>query len=74
MTGFRKLPVSGIHLKISVQLIQKGSPDDYFPTTLTCHSILDLPAYSKKEIMQDRLKEALNSERVYYGATSESEP
>lgn len=73
VTGFRKIPVFGIHIQIRAKLIAHGSPDEYFPTTLTCHSILELPAYSKKKIMRNKLREALNSERVFYGTASESE-
>lgn len=77
MTGFRKLPLSGIQLKIRAYLIFDGSPDEYLPTALTCHSILDLPAYSNKKIMKDKLQEALSSEGsegLYYRSTPESEP
>ncbi|XP_075898837.1 putative E3 ubiquitin-protein ligase HERC4 [Nelusetta ayraudi] len=73
VTGFRKIPVFGIQIQIRPKLILHGSPDEYFPTTLTCHSILELPGYSKKKIMRNKLKAALNSERVFYGMASESE-
>nr|XP_046250581.1 probable E3 ubiquitin-protein ligase HERC4 [Scatophagus argus] len=62
LTGFRKVPVLGmdqIRMYIRLKLVQSGSYDQHFPESLTCHSILELPLYSTKEIMRDRLTEAL---------------
>uniref|UniRef100_A0A3Q3A0Z2 HECT domain-containing protein n=1 Tax=Kryptolebias marmoratus TaxID=37003 RepID=A0A3Q3A0Z2_KRYMA len=37
------------------------SYDQYYPETHTCYSILELPMYSKKEILQTKLTEALSN-------------
>ncbi|KAK5928530.1 hypothetical protein CgunFtcFv8_013584 [Champsocephalus gunnari] len=63
LTGFRGVPIFGMdEVKMKIQLIQIQSGqtyDQHFPGSLTCHSILTLPIYSSKEIMRDRLTEAL---------------
>uniref|UniRef100_A0A3B5MV66 HECT domain-containing protein n=1 Tax=Xiphophorus couchianus TaxID=32473 RepID=A0A3B5MV66_9TELE len=42
-------------------IIKSGLDDEQFPESLTCHSILELPLYSTKEIMRERLTKALES-------------
>uniref|UniRef100_A0A3B5Q620 HECT domain-containing protein n=1 Tax=Xiphophorus maculatus TaxID=8083 RepID=A0A3B5Q620_XIPMA len=46
-------------------IILSGLDDEQFPESLTCHSILELPMYSTKEIMRERLTEALESNRGF---------
>ncbi|XP_073327616.1 probable E3 ubiquitin-protein ligase HERC4 [Pagrus major] len=59
LTGYRGVPILGMdQIQMKVQA-QSDSDDKHFPKSLTCHSILDLPLYSTKEIMRDRLTEAL---------------
>ncbi|XP_023201017.1 probable E3 ubiquitin-protein ligase HERC4 [Xiphophorus maculatus] len=68
LTGFRKVPVLGmdqIRMTIRIKQIQSGLDDEQFPESLTCHSILELPMYSTKEIMRERLTEALESNRGF---------
>lgn len=68
LTGFRKVPVLGmdqIRMTIRIKQIQSGLDDEQFPESLTCHSILELPLYSTKEIMRERLTEALESNRGF---------
>ncbi|XP_071362182.1 probable E3 ubiquitin-protein ligase HERC3 isoform X2 [Trachinotus anak] len=68
LTGFRRVPVLGmdqIHMKVRVKQIQSGSYDQHLPESLTCHSILELPLYSGKEVMRDRLTEALIPDRGF---------
>ncbi|XP_044049752.1 probable E3 ubiquitin-protein ligase HERC4 [Siniperca chuatsi] len=68
LTGFRRVPILGmdqIQMTIRVKQVQSGSYDQHYPESLTCHSILDLPLYSTKEIMRDRLTEALIPERGF---------
>nr|XP_020460096.1 probable E3 ubiquitin-protein ligase HERC4 [Monopterus albus]XP_020460097.1 probable E3 ubiquitin-protein ligase HERC4 [Monopterus albus] len=68
LTGFRKVPILGmdqIQMKVRPKLTENGSHDQHFPESLTCHSILELPLYSTKGIMQDRLIEALKPERGF---------
>ena len=68
LTGFRRVPALGmnqIQMKVRVKLVESGSEDRHYPESLTCHSILELPLYSSKEIMRDRLTEALKPERGF---------
>ncbi|XP_030587326.1 probable E3 ubiquitin-protein ligase HERC3 [Archocentrus centrarchus] len=62
LTGYRRVPILGmdqIQMKVRIKQIQSGSYDQHLPESLTCHSILELPLYSTKEIMRDRLTKAL---------------
>ncbi|XP_013767854.1 E3 ISG15--protein ligase HERC5-like [Pundamilia nyererei] len=57
-----RAPILGmdqVKMKVQVKQIQSGTCDQHFPEALTCHSILYLPFYSTKEILRDRLTEAL---------------
>uniref|UniRef100_A0A3B3Z1X6 HECT domain-containing protein n=1 Tax=Poecilia mexicana TaxID=48701 RepID=A0A3B3Z1X6_9TELE len=68
LTGSRKVPVLGmdqIRMKLRIKQIQSGSHDEHFPESLTCHSILELPLYSTKDIMRERLTEALEPQRGF---------
>ncbi|XP_008300642.1 probable E3 ubiquitin-protein ligase HERC3 [Stegastes partitus] len=68
LTGFRKVPILGmdqIQMSVELKQIQSASHDQYFPESLTCHSILYLPLYSTKEVMRVRLTEALRPERGF---------
>lgn len=62
LTGYRRVPILGmgqIKMEVLDKQVLSGSDDQHFPESLTCHSILTLPVYSTKEIMRDRLTEAL---------------
>ncbi|KAM7413982.1 hypothetical protein PAMA_019007 [Pampus argenteus] len=68
LTGFRRAPILGmdqIRMRIRVKQVQDSSLDQLFPESLTCHSILELPLYPSKEIMRDKLTEALMPERGF---------
>ncbi|KAM7396239.1 hypothetical protein PAMP_019296 [Pampus punctatissimus] len=68
LTGFRRAPILGmdqIQMRIQVKQVQDSSVDQLFPESLTCHSILELPLYPTKEIMRDKLTEALMPERGF---------
>lgn len=68
LTGFRRVPILGmnqIQMKIRGKHIFSSVHDQHFPESLTCHCILELPCYSTKEIMRDRLIAALNPERGF---------
>ncbi|XP_023267158.1 probable E3 ubiquitin-protein ligase HERC4 [Seriola lalandi dorsalis] len=68
LTGFRKAPILGmdqIHMRVQVKQIWDGSHDQHCPESLTCHSILQLPLYSAKGIMRDKLIEALMPRRGF---------
>lgn len=69
VTGFRRAPILGmdqIKMRIHVKFIERGSYDQHFPESLTCHSILELPLYSTKEIMRKRLTHALLPESAFF--------
>ncbi|XP_026166477.1 probable E3 ubiquitin-protein ligase HERC3 isoform X2 [Mastacembelus armatus] len=69
LTGYRRVPILGmdqIHMMVRVRQIMQGdSYDKHIPESLTCHSILQLPLYSTKSIMRDRLITALTPERGF---------
>ncbi|XP_070686886.1 probable E3 ubiquitin-protein ligase HERC4 [Pempheris klunzingeri] len=68
LTGFRRVPILGmdqIQMKVRDKVVEQGSDDQHFPESLTCHSILELPMYSTKEVMRDRLTEALIPDRGF---------
>ncbi|XP_036000989.1 probable E3 ubiquitin-protein ligase HERC4 [Fundulus heteroclitus] len=65
LTGSRKVPVLGMgQIRMTIQILS-GTNDQHFPQSLTCHAILSLPMYSTKEIMRERLTEALKPERGF---------
>ncbi|XP_067356937.1 probable E3 ubiquitin-protein ligase HERC3 isoform X1 [Channa argus] len=69
VTGFDRVPVLGMkNIKITIQMkqVQDQSYDRYYPETHTCYSILELPHYSTKEVMQTKLTEALSNNRRNY--------
>lgn len=65
VTGFERVPVLGLDkIKMSItvkRLPDLSSPDRYFPETLTCYSVLELPLYSNREILRTKLTEALSN-------------
>ncbi|KAL6107277.1 uncharacterized protein ACO6RY_10950 [Pungitius sinensis] len=69
LTGSRRVPILGmdqVRMKVQVTQVQIGQRyDQHFPEALTCHSILRLPLYSSKEIMREKLIEALIAERAF---------
>ncbi|XP_069571291.1 probable E3 ubiquitin-protein ligase HERC3 isoform X1 [Brachyistius frenatus] len=65
LTGSRRVPILGmdqIRMRVQVSQILNGSHDQHMPEALTCHSLLQLPLYSTKEIMRDQLIEALKED------------
>uniref|UniRef100_A0A3Q2DYG0 HECT domain-containing protein n=1 Tax=Cyprinodon variegatus TaxID=28743 RepID=A0A3Q2DYG0_CYPVA len=52
-------------MRIRPKQVLSGPHDQHFPESLTCHFILELPLYSTKEIMRERLTEALRPERGF---------
>ncbi|KAF7654590.1 hypothetical protein LDENG_00067360 [Lucifuga dentata] len=69
LTGFERVPILGMdQVQMTVQVLQieaDTSYNKYLPEVLTCHSLLQLPLYSSKEIMRSRLTEALNGKRGF---------
>ncbi|XP_044049751.1 probable E3 ubiquitin-protein ligase HERC4 [Siniperca chuatsi] len=69
VTGFEREPILGmkkIKMTVTVGQVQDLSYDQYYPETETCFSLLKLPLYSTKEIMQTKLTEALSNNRRSY--------
>ncbi|KAM8750883.1 putative E3 ubiquitin-protein ligase HERC3 isoform 2-T2 [Acanthopagrus schlegelii] len=68
LTGYRRVPILGmgqIQMTVRDKQVQSGSDDQHFPESLTCHSILELPLYSTKKIMRDRLTDALKPKKGF---------
>ncbi|KAM4572309.1 putative E3 ubiquitin-protein ligase HERC4 [Odontesthes bonariensis] len=66
VTGFDRLPILNLNkmnMTIKVRKVEDLSSDKFYPETYTCYSLLDLPLYSTKEIMQAKLVEALSSNK-----------
>jgi hypothetical protein len=58
--GRSRLPASGEFRKFKLTKLNKGGNiDDYLPVSHTCFFQLDLPSYSTKEIMRDKLLYAI---------------
>lgn len=54
LTGTDRIPILGMkRVKIFIQSTNGG--DSFFPVAHTCFNLLDLPQYSKKEILKERL-------------------
>ncbi|KAK7891978.1 hypothetical protein WMY93_023941 [Mugilogobius chulae] len=55
VTGYRRAPIFGlghIRMQVRVKSLLHNRTDEHFPESLTCHSILDLPLYSTKDVMR----------------------
>ncbi|XP_024138390.1 probable E3 ubiquitin-protein ligase HERC4 isoform X2 [Oryzias melastigma] len=62
VTGYERLPISALDT-IKIRKINDNIEDGYYPESETCFRCLDLPQYSSKEIMKEKLVEALSSNR-----------
>ncbi|KAL1023773.1 hypothetical protein UPYG_G00045940 [Umbra pygmaea] len=59
LTGCGRVPIVGMDkIKMKVGILPNAT-DQHFPESLTCHLLLLLPIYSSKEVLLDRLKEAV---------------
>ncbi|XP_047451530.1 probable E3 ubiquitin-protein ligase HERC3 [Mugil cephalus] len=68
VTGFKRVPILGmdqILMTVRKCRVQSSSHDQHCPQALTCYSYLDLPSYSTREIMKEKLIEALESKRGF---------
>ncbi|XP_062276631.1 probable E3 ubiquitin-protein ligase HERC4 [Scomber scombrus] len=67
LTGFERVPILGVDtIKMTVEDTQIDANltyDWYYPKAHTCNSTLELPIYSTKEIMRDKLTETLSKKR-----------
>ncbi|CAB1455247.1 unnamed protein product [Pleuronectes platessa] len=65
VTGFERLPIlDNKSMIIRLKNVGDVSQDQFYPEALTCHSFLDLPLYSTREIMKTKLTEALSNSRA----------
>lgn len=55
LTGSNKVPINGV--KITIQSVSLG--DEHLPVAHTCFNLLDLPAYSSVQILNDKLLKAI---------------
>jgi E3 ubiquitin-protein ligase HERC4 len=54
LTGTDRIPILGMkQVKLIIQSTNGG--DNYYPVAHTCFNLLDLPKYSTKEILAQRL-------------------
>ncbi|XP_069599640.1 probable E3 ubiquitin-protein ligase HERC3 isoform X2 [Ranitomeya imitator] len=59
LTGSDRIPIYGMSsLHIIIQSVSSG--EDYLPVAHTCYNLLDLPKYSSKEILRERLTQAID--------------
>ncbi|KAG7333753.1 hypothetical protein KOW79_002160 [Hemibagrus wyckioides] len=66
VTGFDRVPILGMgQVKLIVRPLF-NSTQDHLPQALTCHTILDLPIYQRKEIIQMKLTEAIHHRRGFW--------
>lgn len=67
LTGFERVPILGVDtIMMTVEDTQIDTHltyDWYYPKAHTCNSTLELPIYSTKEIMRDKLTETLSKKR-----------
>ncbi|KAM4572310.1 putative E3 ubiquitin-protein ligase HERC4 [Odontesthes bonariensis] len=73
LTGYRRVPILGmgqIRMTLRDKVILSGTYDEHLPESLTCHSIVELPPYSTKQIMREKITEAVKPERGFRGELS----
>uniref|UniRef100_A0A673NJH1 Probable E3 ubiquitin-protein ligase HERC4 n=1 Tax=Sinocyclocheilus rhinocerous TaxID=307959 RepID=A0A673NJH1_9TELE len=66
LTGFEKVPILGMSaVKMRVRPLFSFT-QDHLPQALTCHALLDLPVYQKKETLKAKVIEAINHKRGFW--------
>jgi E3 ubiquitin-protein ligase HERC4 len=56
LTGSERIPVTGLSsMKVYIQKCDTGLQNDRLPVAHTCFNILDLPAYSDRMVLRDKL-------------------
>ncbi|KAM9477007.1 putative E3 ubiquitin-protein ligase HERC3 [Clarias gariepinus] len=66
VTGFDRVPILGMgQVRMTVRPFF-NSTEDHLPHALTCHTLLDLPVYQSKEILQTKLVEAIHHRRGFW--------
>eukprot|EP01027_Heterolobosea_sp_BB2_P014204 GEZU01020428.1.p1 GENE.GEZU01020428.1~~GEZU01020428.1.p1 ORF type:complete len:107 (-),score=30.13 GEZU01020428.1:96-416(-) len=61
--GRSRLPVSeeGFGHPMKIQKLDRPKPDEFLPLSHTCFFSLELPAYSSRKVMRDRLLYAITN-------------
>uniref|UniRef100_A0A672KKF7 Probable E3 ubiquitin-protein ligase HERC3 n=1 Tax=Sinocyclocheilus grahami TaxID=75366 RepID=A0A672KKF7_SINGR len=66
LTGFEKVPILGMSaVKMRVRPLFIFT-QDHLPQALTCHALLDLPVYQKKETLKAKVIEAIHHKRGFW--------
>nr|XP_017211386.1 probable E3 ubiquitin-protein ligase HERC4 [Danio rerio] len=66
LTGFERVPILGMSaVKMRVTHLA-NSTEDHLPETLTCHSLLQLPKYEKRETLRAKVIEAISHKRGFW--------
>lgn len=72
VTGSAKLPIGGFskltpNFSVSERYVFEGkSPNNDLPTARTCSNMLNLPPYTTKEILKDRLLLAITEGQGHF--------
>uniref|UniRef100_A0A665TWT7 HECT domain-containing protein n=2 Tax=Echeneis naucrates TaxID=173247 RepID=A0A665TWT7_ECHNA len=54
-----------VQMQVTFLPVQSSSIDHHRPEALTCYNMLQLPAYSAKDVMRDQLLEALKPDKGF---------
>ena len=61
LTGTDRVPITGIRsLKIKIQPVSGGVNNEHLPVAHTCFNLLDLPRYPTKEMMKQKVEQAIS--------------
>ncbi len=61
LTGTDRIPLGGFRrMKIYIQRMDGGTRCERLPVAHTCFNIMDLPPYPSKQMMRDKLLQAIN--------------
>ncbi|XP_064173088.1 probable E3 ubiquitin-protein ligase HERC4 isoform X1 [Anguilla rostrata] len=59
LTGSDRIPILGMK-NLALVIQPTGGGDQYLPVAHTCFNLLDLPKYSSKEVLEEKLIQAIN--------------
>ena len=61
LTGTNRIPIEGFkRMKVMIQKMDGGPNCERLPVAHTCFNILDLPPYPSKQMMRDKLLQAMH--------------
>lgn len=58
LTGSDRIPILGMK-SLALVIQPTGGGEDYFPVAHTCFNLLDLPKYTNKETLKEKLLHAI---------------